>query len=167
MPTEKALDQALEFALRNDEGFLEWFIRKTKFKGDNPRWVWSRSDNPWCTVKLRLPNPQTGELEMVARQGETDVLLVFVFQNEPERRLALHIENKRALGRFTPFQPEVYRARAEKWVGKLRYGNYEDWDTVLLAPSSFHRQHSETAQRFGTFIAHEDVAHFVPSFREP
>ena len=167
MSTEKALDRALEKALRCDEGFLKWFVSKTKFRGDGPRWLWSRSDNPWCTVKLLLPDLQTGEHEMVARQGETDVLLVFVFQNEPERRLALHIENKLASGRFTRFQPEVYRARAEKWVRNPRYGNYEDWDTVLLAPLLFHRQHAEIAQRFGTFIAHEDVAHYLPSFRLP
>src|ERR1017187_9167310 len=96
--------------------FRRWFVNKTKFKGDNPRWVWSRSDNPWCGVELRLPNRQIGEPEMVTRQGETDVLFVFVFEAEPGRRLALHIENKLASGRFTPFQPEVYDARAEFWT---------------------------------------------------
>ena len=165
MATEKALDQALEFALRNDEGFRKWFINKTKFKGDSPKWVWSRSDNPWCGVRLLLSNPQSGEPEMVERQGETDVLFVFVFENEPERRLALHIENKLASGRFTPFQPEVYAARAERWVRNPSYGNYDDWDTVLLAPLSFRRRHAALAQTFGTFIAHEDVADYVPSFK--
>jgi len=165
MPAEKALDRALEIALRDDQDFRKWFVNKTKFKGDNPRRVWSRSDNPWCGVKLRLPNRQTGEPEVVTRQGETDVLFVFVFEAEPGRRLALHIENKLASGRFTPFQPEVYAARAEFWTHNPSYGNYDEWDTVLLAPLSFRDRHAAIAQRFGTFIAHEDVAQYVPSFR--
>src|SRR5437763_16413940 len=56
-----------------------------------------------------------GQPEMVTRQGETDVLFVFAFGTEPGRRLALHIENKLASGRFTAFQPEVYDARARLW----------------------------------------------------
>lgn len=74
---------------------------------------------------------------MVKREGETDVLFVFVFKSDPERRLALHIENKLASGRFTPFQPEVYAARAEHWIRNTNYCNYHEWGTVLLAPSSF------------------------------
>jgi hypothetical protein len=167
VPTEKDLDRALETALRVDNGFREWFINKTKFKEDSPKWIWSRSDNPWCSVKLSLPNDQTGETEIVERQGETDVLFVFVFENHPEHRLALHIENKLASGKFTRFQAEVYRARAAKWVGDVRYGNYEDWDSVLLAPMSFLRQHASVAQNFGTCIAHEEVAEYVHSFRLP
>jgi len=90
---------------------------------------------------------------------------VFVFKSEPERRLALHIENKLASGRFTPFQPEVYAARAERWIRDPSYGNYDEWDTVLLAPLSFRRRYAAIAQRFGTFIAHEEVVDYVPSFR--
>jgi hypothetical protein len=71
MLTEKALDQALEVALRKDENFLKWFVNKAKFKGINPEYAWSRSDHPWCRVKLCLPNRKTGEPEIVEREGET------------------------------------------------------------------------------------------------
>jgi hypothetical protein len=164
MPTEKELDQALEVALRDDEAFRKWFVSKTKFRGENPQHRWSRSNHPWCEVDVCLPNLQTGEGEIVRRQGETDVLFVFVFEAEPERRLALHIENKLASGRFTEFQPEVYDARAEHWKGEPKYGDYNEWDTVLLAPLDFQRRHAAIAQKFGTFIAHEEVAEYVPSF---
>jgi hypothetical protein len=164
MPTEKELDQALETALREDATFRQWFVDKTKFKGISPTCVWSRSDNPWCRVELELPNPHTGKTELVARDGETDVL--FVFQSECGRRMALHIENKLASGHFTPYQPEVYEARARWWVGNTDYGNYLDWDTVLLAPLSFLSRKGALAQaqKFGTFIAHEEIAAYVPIF---
>ncbi len=165
MLTEKALDRALETALRDEEDFRRWFVSKTKFKGNRPQFIWSRSDYPWCAVKLLLPNRQTGVPEMVERQGETDVLFVFAFETEPERRLALHIENKLSSGRFTAFQPEVYAARAKFWAANPSYGNYDDWDTVLLAPLSFRHRHAAIAQGFGTFIAHEEVADYVPSFK--
>ena len=164
MPTEKELDQALETVLRDNGSFREWFVNQTRFKGINATYVLSRSDNPWCTVKVHLPNDQTGELELVKRQGETDVL--FVFQAAPGRTLALHIENKLASGRFTPaqLQPEVYRARAELWVRNPKYGNYDEWDTVLVAPSSFLIRHATLAQKFGASISHEEIARWVPSF---
>jgi hypothetical protein len=166
MATEKNLNQALEKALQAESSFRQWFVNKTKFKGIIPEHVWSRSNNPWCRVKLDLPNPETGETESVMRDGETDVLFVFVFKAEPERRLALHIENKLASGRFTAYQPEVYEARAKWWVRNRDYGNYGEWDTVLLAPSSFFSRNAESARKFGTFIPHEEIARFLPEFRQ-
>jgi hypothetical protein len=160
--TEKALDRVLEAGLRDDDTFRNWFISKTKFQGQDTRYLWSRSDNPCCSMRLSLPNTQTGRPEMVTRQGGTDVLFVFAFGTEPERRLALHIENKLASGRCTPFQPEVYDARARRWCRDPSNGNYEDWDTVVLAPLSFLRRYAETAQKFGTLVAHEDVAQYLP-----
>jgi hypothetical protein len=165
MPTEKELDRALEAELRENEEFRHWFVSKSKFKGTSPRYVWSRSDNPWCRLKLSLPDPETGEPRSRTREGETDVLFVFAFPSEPSRRLALHIENKLASGRFTNHQPEVYSARAKCWLRNPEYGNYDDWDTLLLAPASFYERCAIEAKKFGCFVSHEEVAEFVPLFR--
>lgn len=162
MPTEKDLDRALEKALREGPNFRAWFVNKTRFKVKNPEPVLLRSDNPWCRANIELPNPQTGELKIVARDGETDVL--FVFKAEDGRILALHIENKLASGRFTPFQLQMYKARAEKWVGNQIYGTYDEWDTVLIAPMSFLKSHAAIAQEFGTILSHEEIAVHVPAF---
>jgi hypothetical protein len=162
MPREKVLDRALESALIQDASFRQWFIDKTRFKGTIPTCHWSRSDNPWCRVTLYLPNPHTGKAELVKRDGETDIL--FVFQAESGRRLALHIENKLASGRFTLYQPEVYEARAKLWVRNTDYGNYDEWETVLVAPSSFLKRNSASAQKFGVSIAHEDIAVYLSIF---
>lgn len=161
--TEKDLDQALEKALRDDDAsFLRWFVSKTKFKDAEPEYAWSRSDHPWCEVELNVENPETGDPEMLKRQGETDVLVVF--RTAGGRRVALHVENKLASGRFTKHQPELYAVRAEKWLGEEKYGCYTDWDTVLLAPLSFLKKHSKEAQKFGAAISHEEVAQYVPAF---
>ena len=163
MPKEKILDQALESALIQDVSFRQWFIDKTRFKGTISTCLWSRSNNPWCKVSLYLPNPHTGKDELVKRDGETDIL--FVFQAaESGRRLALHIENKLASGRFTSYQPEVYEARAKWWVRNTDYGDYHEWETVLVAPSSFLKRNAAEAKKFGASIAHEDIAAHLPIF---
>ncbi|MEO5925946.1 MAG: hypothetical protein ABIR70_19155 [Bryobacteraceae bacterium] len=164
MPTEKELDKALETALKSNELFREWFISRTKFKGDNPEYLWSRSDSPWTTVQLALPSDKTGEFEIMKRQGETDVLFVFQFPAEPMRRCGLHIENKLASGRFTKYQPQLYAARAKQWANNPKYGNYNEWDTVLVAPQSFLDGHYTLAKPFGAFVSHEEIAHYITNF---
>jgi hypothetical protein len=94
-------------------------------------------------------------------------LLVFAFSTQPSRRFALHIENKLAAGKFTNYQPDLYSARAKLWMRKEKYRDYEDWDTILLAPTSFFRNYETEARKFGAFISHEDVAEFIPLFRQP
>ncbi len=108
MPSEKAPDQALEESFKSNGDFCEWFLGKTKLGLNYANYVWSRSNHPWGKVKLLLPNKDTGALEMVAREGETDVLVVF--ENSAKRRLGIHIENKLERGHFTPHQPEVCAA---------------------------------------------------------
>ena len=111
MTHEKELDQALDAALKTDVTFCRWFLSRTKAGADFSQYIWSRSNYPWGKVRLLLPNSQTGALEMVAREGETDVLAVF--ENSSKRRLGVHIENKLASGSFTQYQPEVCAARAD------------------------------------------------------
>lgn len=162
MATEKELDQALERAIADDEAFRHWFLSRTKQGAGFPNYVGSRSDHPWSKLRLILPNPDTGALEAVYREGETDVLAVF--EAADGRRLGLHIENKLATGAFTPYQPEVYAARVEAWVGLERYGNYQLWETVLVAPRRFYEANLAEARKFTSYISHEDIGQRLLAF---
>jgi hypothetical protein len=164
LPTEKALDRALDEALRTRADFAAWFLNQTRFAGTRAVWVWSRVDNPWTKYELEVPDPETGGRKKLVREGETDILVVF--RTERDERIALHIENKREQGKFTRYQPQGYAARARKWVGNKKYGDYQEWDTVLVAPKAFPERFSEAANVFGAFIAYEDIAAFVPAFGE-
>jgi len=113
-------------------------------------------------VRLILPNESTGALESIDREGETDVLAVF--ENSSGSRLGVHIEHKLASGVLTPYQPEVCAARAERWAGIKKYGDYHQWEAVLLAPSSFIARNTEGARKFTTRILHEQIAAFIPPF---
>ncbi len=162
MPSEKILDRAIEESLKSDAAFCRWFLAKTKLGLNYTNCVWSRSNHPWGKVKLLLPNKDTGAIEMVAREGETDVLVVF--ENSAKRRLGIHIENKLERGHFTLHQPEVCAARADFWLHNSDYGNYDEWETLLLAPKSFYERNTNEARKFTTFIAHEEIAAHIPSF---
>ena len=163
-PSEKDLDRALEDALRTKSDFAEWFLGRTSFAGRTASYVWSRSDHPWSKYELEIPNPHGGEPQLISREGETDILAVFMASDGS--RFGLHIENKREQGQFTQYQPEGYAARAKKWVGNATYGSYHEWATVLIAPKAFAARFPNETKVFGTFIAYEDIAAFVPAFAE-
>ena len=133
---ELALNEALAEALVEQCLFRSWFLSKTCFTGTECECVLTRSDNPWTTATVEITNAETGVVERIARQGETDVLAVFK-PGDGRDCFALHVENKLAHSRFTKYQPEGYAARAAKWVGDPRYGNYQAWQTVLIAPVAF------------------------------
>lgn len=160
--TEKQLDHALNRALLERPEFAQWFLSKTKFLEEDAKYIWSRANHPWGKVKIEVLNTETGSTEVIEREGETDVLVVF--ETSRKRRVALHIENKLESGRFTHLQPELYSARAAAWKESPKYENYEDWETVLVAPQSFYERHSEDARKFGSFISHEELATFIPEF---
>lgn len=162
MPSEKDLDQALHAALDDNATFRSWLLIQLGVDATYSRLPFCRSNHPWGKVRLILPNPVTGALEPVDREGETDVLAVF--ENDAGQRLGVHIENKRASGSFTPFQAEVLAARAERWIGHARYGAYQAWTTVLLAPHSFIAANELTARKFMHRLTHEQVSEFVPLF---
>ena len=163
MPTEKQLDHALNNAFVEQPEFARWFLSMTKFSEVDAKYLWSRADNPWGKVKLEVYNSETGVIETVEKESETDLLVVF--EVSPALRIALHIENKLASGRFTHLQPELYAARANAWKGNPRYENYSEWETILVAPLSFCKRNSEDVEKFGHVIFHEDLAHYIPEFR--
>ena len=160
--SEKALDLALGRELANSDSFLHWFLSKTRFADEVAERVLIRSDWPWGKVKLRLWNAASQSYETTSREGETDLLMVL--QSQRRGRFALHIENKVSSGRFTDRQPELYRARAAVWAGDAKYGDYEEWETVLIAPLSFYERNRYEASKFNRFISHEDIAAHIPEF---
>lgn len=163
-PTEKELDLVLASELENNAAFLEWFISHTKFFDRGARYSNCRTNHPWGTHPFPITDPVTGATETTMRQSETDVLLVLSTQDG--RLLGVHIENKIGVGKFTARQPEMYPHRAAHWLGNAKYGNYSEFDTVLLAPRAFRERNESQAGNFGCFIAHEDVAQFIPMFRQ-
>ena len=78
--------------------------------------------------------------------------------------MALHIENKLGSRAFTQYQPELYAARAKTWAPNPKYESYQAWQTVLVAPRSFRERFPMDAGKFDVFIAHEDIAQYVPEF---
>jgi hypothetical protein len=162
--SEKQLDLALAGALQNSPAFLGWFISNTRFAGEEvDKVVLLRANSPWGASSLRVWSEEEQAYVPMKREGETDVLLVL--QSRRRGRFALHIENKRATGSFTPYQADLYRARAMAWRGNETYGDYEEWETVIVAPEAFLKRHPYDASKFDRQISYEALAAHVPEFR--
>jgi hypothetical protein len=162
MTTEKQLDAALESNFRDSAEFRDWFLSKTTKGSLYKKLVLLRANYPWGKFRTLLANASTGAIEATVREAETDVLLVV--ENAAGHRIGIHIENKLVSGRFTPYQPEMYAARAEAWRGNLDYGNYDEWETVLIAPQAFFDKFNPEARKFISFISHEELAKKIPAF---
>lgn len=161
--TEKELDKALAKALEHDPKLVSWIVSKTKFAGRDVEFRSCRSDYIWGVHPFVFRNQETGVEESTSRESETDVLLLL---NDGDRVVALHIENKLGGGAFTQLQPEMYPQRAEHWKNDKKRGGYADFDTVLLAPLVFKERNAEQAALFGCFISHEDIAAYIPEFKQ-
>ena len=92
--TEKDLDQILDNGFKDSTTFTDWFVSKTRFSNLKVKYKWSRSDSPWGKVPLKTINPETGDSEIIFRECETDILVVF--ESDEDITFALHIENKLA-----------------------------------------------------------------------
>jgi hypothetical protein len=142
-PTAREQEQAFAAKVRNSPEFAKWLLRYTKFKGLDVEPILVRSDNPWYQSR------KTG------RQSETDILLVL---------FAIHIENKRLRDKFQPDQPELYHERAADWVGMAKWGNYHDFQCILLAPKGFIEINRPKADIFHNYITHEELSPFIVEF---
>lgn len=159
---EKQLDALLEQSFLSDAAFTQWFLGRTKFSGYAEKPVFSRSNHPWGRIVYTAICPDTGTSTTSIKESETDVLVVF---EAPDNKIfALHIENKMGPGKFTPLQPELYPQRAAQWANKSKYGNYTDFETVLVAPLHFFQRNESGARLFDRFISHEDIGDFIPAF---
>jgi hypothetical protein len=123
-PTAREQEQAFAAKVRSSPEFVSWLLGHTKFKGSEVEQVLVRSDNPWYQSR------KTG------RQSETDILLVFKNKNTG-KNFAIHIENKRLRDKFQPDQPELYHERAADWLNVPKWGNYHDFECILIAPQVF------------------------------
>jgi hypothetical protein len=151
MHTAKEQEHALAEQFRSSKPFVDWFLGQTKFaKIVDAKPVLIRSDSPWYQA-------------LDGRQSETDVLAVFESPSTGNR-FALHIENKTAKDRFRAQQPESYRKRATDWLRKDKWGNYDDFECVLLAPQAFANKHTEDVKKFDRFLSHEALAEAIPEF---
>lgn len=162
-PTEAQLDAELASALRIRTEFAQWFLEQTKFRSEQALCVLCRNDNPWSRVVSERLNPNSGAIEVLTKDRETDVLAVY--ETTDGRRLALHIENKLEDGAFTPHQPESYQARLNQWRMRKKLGLYVDATSVLVAPRAFYERHLSAAQLFESYVAHEDIAQFIEAFK--
>ncbi len=159
---EKYFDKALEKAFNENEEFAEWFLSRTKFRGTTAKVCWSRSDHPWARLTFSSIDPITQEEKTITRDSETDVLVVY--ESDSGERLGVNIENKLSNGSFEPYQPETYKVRAKHWIKNPKYGDYEDFDTVLVAPRTFFDRNLDAAKLFGSFVSYEEIAVYVPDF---
>ncbi|MDO9458591.1 MAG: hypothetical protein Q7N95_00510 [Alphaproteobacteria bacterium] len=161
MATEKDLDLALAAELEKSPEFLSWFVSHTKFAGSGVTFHSCRANHPWGTHPFRYTD-ETGTEAVVPRQSETDVLLLLKDKNG--RIVGVHVENKVGAGKFTHDQVEMYPQRAAHWVGNERYGCYEDFDIVLIAPEMFRERNTRQAAQFPAFISHELIGQHIPLF---
>src|SRR5664279_1611349 len=144
----KEQERAFANKLLTSPEFVTWFLSKTKFKDAAVTPILVRSDNP-C-----YQSPTTWS------QSETDILAVFECKDRP-KRFALHIEKKRLKDSFRPQQPELYHERANDWRNIQKWGNYQDYEVILLAPQQFYERHKERADIFHRYVSYEEVAKFV------
>jgi hypothetical protein len=162
---EDSLSLAFANKLTDSPEFISWVLSQTKFAehaktakllseeqaaARTARFWWR---NWWCHV------PDLGE------ESETDIFLVFE-DAKTGKRFSLHIENKIANSTFTPNQEASYAVRATYMLHYTKAAEFRctDFDTVLIAPHSFRNKYREQSDQFGCFIAHEDIAKFIPSF---
>ena len=149
--TEKQLDKQFHAKFEQSDEFSAWFLNRTKFAGRATRLILLRSNHPWYQSK------KTGV------QSETDILIVLEDVNT-RGRFAVHVESKLANGKFEPNQPELYHERAADWRGMAKYGAYDDYEVVLIAPRVFYDRYHEQSKIFHRYVPHEDIAHFIPEF---
>jgi hypothetical protein len=149
----KARDQERAFVakIKTSPDFISWVLNKTKFKGADVVIKLVRSDNPWYRSR------KTG------RESETDILIVFEYRDRPAR-FALHIENKRLSDRFQPDQPELYYERAKDWLNVPKWGSYQDFEVLLIAPRKFYAKYREQSDIFHHYVSHEEITEFIPEF---
>jgi len=162
--SEKILDYALEQGFKESALFSNWFLSKTRFSKISASYVWSRSDSPWGRFTFRITNNDTNVEAEITRDSETDVLVVF--EDRKDNRVALHIENKLANGKFTKYQPEFYQQRAEAWLENEKFGRYSDYETVLVAPLEFYRNNFPESQHFNKYVSYEEIAILLPEFAQ-
>lgn len=159
--SEADLDLEFASALEADPDFLIWILSGGKFAQyaneaqiliEEQRSARKAAAHWWKHWWCRLPN---------GTEGETDVFLVL---QASDLRFALHIENKPPSGTITLDQAQRYRQRAAFMAHNSRWLNYVDFETLLIAPSSFIANNKAAAAYFDRSVEYEALAAFAPLF---
>jgi len=160
---EVELDHAFAEHLEATPAFQTWLLSKTRFRRFAPEAILLAEEQAaarkakhwWKHWWLRCAD---------GTESETDIFAVF--ENSTKARFALHIENKPPHGKLLIKQAADYRKRAIQMAGKDKFLRYEDFATILLAPESFIRQHSECADQFDTHVTYEELADVIPLYAD-
>jgi hypothetical protein len=151
---EKDFDLLLEQALWEKADLRSWLVAACGVPGHDWRCAWSRADHVWTTVL-----DEHGK----KWEGETDVLIVL--ENENHERLALHIENKQPGRLFEEGQAVQYPLRADKLKAREKYGDYESWRTVLVAPKQLCEDNPDEAGRFNAVVDYHELEDWLGVLR--
>ena len=54
--------------------------------------------------------------------------------------------------------------RAEAWKNNEKFGNYADYETVLVSPLEFYAANFNAAQQFDKYVSYEEIGIFLPMF---
>jgi hypothetical protein len=141
--SEDQLCLAFAEQVKNSAKFAQWILGRTKFERYQesaqllheeqmrirPRKFWWR--HWWCHV------PE------LAKDRETDIFMVFEVV-KTKYRFALHIENKKSLGKFLEGQAEGYNVRAIHMKNRPEYLSYQEFETILISPRSFRERYFES-----------------------
>jgi hypothetical protein len=146
--------------------FASWVLNRTKFGAFSgsarlmhweqmalrPRKFWWK--DWWCNFPGQI-----------RQGGQIDIFMVFELPDK-KKRFSLHFENKKANGTFEPGQVVGYELRAKHMANKPEYLDYNDFETLLIAPLAFQNgPHGIGCDQF-TCIPYEDISDFVPQFRK-
>jgi hypothetical protein len=166
--SEDQLCHAFADQIKDSPAFVTWLLGRTKkfakFTAVDVRVLWQEQKRkrtspaaPWWRHWFRWPGCNC---DGCVGGRETDIFVVFELVRSKER-FALHIENKKSKGKFTPGQAAAYSLRAKCWANSERYLNYSDYETILVAPSAFF---GEPGAELFTRIPYEDVAKVLPCY---
>jgi hypothetical protein len=158
---EVDLDHAFAETLEREVDFQRWLLASSRFSwmAEGARLLVSeqasarKAKHWWKHWWCELPD---------GSQSETDIFAVF--EGASGLRFALHIEDKPGDGILTLRQAADYRRRAVFMARRERYLSYEDFETVLIAPSAFLGIHADCRAQFDRTISYEALAEHIPLF---
>ncbi len=161
--TEDQLSRRFAQEIVASPSFVDWVLGATKFAAyksrvrvlhaeqlsRGPRKEW------WRHWWLKMPD---GE------ERETDIFILLE-ATDTGKRFALNIENKPEGASFQEGQAESYGKMAACMMAKYTDLNYDDCETILIAPREFASANKEKCKLFGCCIPYEGIAVFIPEFR--
>lgn len=163
--TEDELSGVFAESVKKSPQFCSWVLNRTKFGklsdsvhllheeqlSIRPRNFWWK--DWWCNFP--------GQTK---KGGQIDIFMVFAEIRDDRRRFSLHVENKKANGKFLDGQAKGYSLRARHMANKPEYLNYQDYETMLIAPLAFRKRYGAECDLFDRKIPYEDIAKFIPEF---